>query len=288
MASPEEKEEALHRHGKHGSEEFQKMAEKNTILRALVGSGVHGTSVSGTDDRDEMGVCIEPEAYVIGLKQFEQYEHHTAWEREGGLRNRSGPGDLDINIYSLRKFVRLALRGNPSILSLFFAPQSSIVYRNGYGQELQELAPLVVSKEAGTAFFGYLHAQRRSMLSHEGKGRDVTRPELIEKYGWDTKFGGHMIRLGYQGIELLETGRITLPMPEIQRQQVIDFRTGKFPMHECLGLAEELENRLRVLQDASPLREHPDHYQVNQWLVNMYQGWWGRGGTYYTWMRAER
>ena len=30
------------------------------ILRGQVGSGVHGTSVEGQDDRDEMGLCLEP------------------------------------------------------------------------------------------------------------------------------------------------------------------------------------------------------------------------------------
>jgi len=25
-----------------------------------VGSGVHGTSITGQDDRDEMGLCLEP------------------------------------------------------------------------------------------------------------------------------------------------------------------------------------------------------------------------------------
>lgn len=30
------------------------------ILRVQVGSGVHGTSISGQDDRDEMGICLEP------------------------------------------------------------------------------------------------------------------------------------------------------------------------------------------------------------------------------------
>jgi hypothetical protein len=30
------------------------------ILRVQVGSGVHGTSISGQDNRDEMGLCLEP------------------------------------------------------------------------------------------------------------------------------------------------------------------------------------------------------------------------------------
>ncbi|WP_234353801.1 DNA polymerase beta superfamily protein [Gordonia iterans] len=44
----------------------QRIAEPNTILRGQVGSGLHGVT-TGADDRDEMGVCIEPRANVIGL-----------------------------------------------------------------------------------------------------------------------------------------------------------------------------------------------------------------------------
>lgn len=262
--------------GKHGSEEFRLLAEQGTILRVQVGSGVHGISISGTDDRDEMGVCIEPPEYVLGLKRFEQYEHHTAWEREGGLRNRSGHGDLDITIYSLRKFVRLALNGNPSIITVLFVQGvNDVVQRDRWGRQLQDLAPSIISKEAGPRFIGYLHAQRRSMLSHEGKGRDVTRPELIEKYGWDTKFGGHMIRLGLQGIELLKTGRMTLPMPVPERELIKATRLGEFTMQETLNLALDLENQLRRLMETTGLPEHPDRDGVNAWLIDAYQESWG-------------
>ena len=42
------------------------VAQGNCILRGLVGSTVHGLANPGTDDRDEMGVCIEPPEYVMG------------------------------------------------------------------------------------------------------------------------------------------------------------------------------------------------------------------------------
>lgn len=92
----------------HASEEARTIAEKGMILRVQVGSGTHGTSVSGLDDRDEMGLCLEPRQYVTGLARvpagiasdgatvaFEQFERHTAWNRPGGVANRSGAGDLD-------------------------------------------------------------------------------------------------------------------------------------------------------------------------------------------------
>lgn len=39
----------------HASEEARVIAEQGLILRAQVGSGVHGTAIGGQDDRDETG-----------------------------------------------------------------------------------------------------------------------------------------------------------------------------------------------------------------------------------------
>ena len=260
--------------GKHATEEKRRIAEAGTILRCQVGSGVHGTSVSGQDDRDEMGICLEPPEYVIGLRKFEQYEYHTAWERPGGLANRSLAGDLDETVYSARKWMRLALNGNPTVLLPLFVPECEIVTITPLGRELRDLAPVIVSRLAGHRFAGYLNAQRRGLLSHDGKGRDVTRPDLVAKYGWDVKYGAHMIRLGVQGVELLETGRITLPMPPVERALVREIRMGRIPMADALRAAADLEERLRELILTSPLREEPDREAADAWLVSAYQRAW--------------
>lgn len=104
-------------HHPHSSQRAREIAERGTILLTQVGSGVHGTAVGGQDDRDEMGLCLEPAEFVTGVARvptsageepgwvpFEQYEYHSAWERPGGLANRSGAGDLDVVIYSARKW----------------------------------------------------------------------------------------------------------------------------------------------------------------------------------------
>ena len=51
----------------HASQEARAIAEAGMILRAQVGSGVHGTAISGQDDRDEMGICLEPPRFITGL-----------------------------------------------------------------------------------------------------------------------------------------------------------------------------------------------------------------------------
>lgn len=118
----------------HASEEARSIAEGGMILRVQVGSGTHGTSIDGQDDRDEMGACLEPARFVTGLARVparnagrdvasvesEQYERHTAWDRPGGVADRAGAGDLDVIIYSAR--CRLALAGNSTVLLPLFVP----------------------------------------------------------------------------------------------------------------------------------------------------------------------
>jgi uncharacterized protein len=255
--------------GKHAREEFREIAEKGTILRVRVGSTVHGLAIAGTDDEDQMGITLEPPDYVIGLKTYEQYIFRT--QPEG---HRSGPGDLDLTVYSARKWMKLALNGNPTILLPLFVPEDQILEITSLGRELLALTPSIISRQAGKRFAGYLEAQRRSLLSHEGKGRDVTRPELIKAYGWDTKFGGHMIRLGVQGVELLETGKITLPVPQPWRDIIRAVRTGGYSMQSALDMAAKLEDRITGLIATSPLPEYPDRDKADEWLVSAHQRAW--------------
>ena len=168
------------------SSSHEEMAERTTILRGLVGSTIHGLNVEdGLEDRDEMGVCVEDIQHVVGLEPFEQYIYRSAAEREQRHDAKSRSGDLDLTIFSLRKYVRLALKGNPTVLNLLFVPPADCVVRTPLGAHLQELAPIIVSREAGKAFVGYLQAQRQRLVGERGQ-KNVNRPELVEAYGFDT------------------------------------------------------------------------------------------------------
>ncbi|QSB13405.1 nucleotidyltransferase domain-containing protein [Natronosporangium hydrolyticum] len=76
----------------HGDREIALGGE---ILRTVVGSGVHGIAIAGTDDHDEMGVFVEPPEAVIGVRPpVDHYVYRT--QPEGA---RSGPGDVDLVMY---------------------------------------------------------------------------------------------------------------------------------------------------------------------------------------------
>jgi uncharacterized protein len=250
--------------------EHRLVAEPNTILLGLVGSSVHGVTVDSADDRDEMGICIEPPEYVAGLREFEQWVYRT--QPEGA---RSGPGDIDRTVYSLRKWCRLALAGNPTVMLLLHVPDHQCTVLEGPGRELRASKHWFASRRAGRAYLGYMQRQRDRMTGERGQMR-VNRPELIEQYGFDTKYAGHVLRLGYQGIEFLESGRLTLPLREPERTHVLDVRNGRVAFEDVLAEADDLRHRLEDLLQNSQLPERPDYDRVNHFLAEAYLAWWRR------------
>ena len=250
--------------------EHRAVAEPNTILLGLVGSTVHGVTVDSADDRDEMGICIEPPAYVAGLKVFHQWVYRT--RPEGA---RSGPGDIDRTVFSLRKWCRLALAGNPTVMLLLHVPDDQCAVLEEPGRVLRANRQWFASRRAGRAYLGYMERQRDRMTGERGQMR-VNRPELIAAHGYDTKYAGHVLRLGYQGIEFLETGRLTLPMPSRERARVLDVRNGRVSFEDVLAEADALRRRLELLLDESPLPERPDLDGVNALLSEAYPAWWRR------------
>ena len=272
----------------HASETARLIAERGMILRTQVGSGVHGTAISGQDDRDEMGICLEPPEFVTGLARvpagngpstvpFEQFERHTVWDRPGGLGNRSGAGDLDVIIYSARKWARLALDGNPTVLLVLFVPDDEVVYRNAAGAELVDNADRFVSRLAAQRFLGYLQAQRQAMVGE--RGIRTNRPELVAVHGYDTKYAMHALRLGFQGGELLSTGRLTLPVPEPQRSYLRSVRRGEQSLGQVLEAIDAAEAELVRLSTDAQVPPQPDRAWVDRWLHRSYLDFWTRPST---------
>lgn len=235
--------------------------------------------LSGTDDRDEMGICVEPRRYIIGFGKFEQWVYRSAEEREGFVGARSQAGDLDLTIYSLRKWARLALQGNPTVLLLLYLPDEAIVIRTTAGDRLRGLASAFASKHAGKRFLGYLEAQLQRLVGERGQ-RDVNRFELVEEFGYDTKYAMHMLRLGHQGVEFLESGRLFLPMREPVRSHLMDVRRGRIPLVDVLAEGRELESRLSGLLESSPLPIEPDLEAVENFVMDTYTAAWASRNDY--------
>ena len=93
-------------------------------------------------------------------------------------------------------------------------------------------------------------------------------------YFFDTKYAMHMLRLGFQGVELLTTGRLSLPMKEPERSYLLDVRRGKVSEQDCLARAGELERELADLAATSALPEAPEEERIQEWVLSAYRRRW--------------
>jgi uncharacterized protein len=157
----------------------------------------------------------------------------------------------------------------PSILLLLFVPDELLLIETELGEELRDLRSALLSRRAGRGYLGYLRGQKERLL-----GMRVGRPELIAAHGFDTKYAMHAARLGYQGLELLETGRVTLPMPEPERSRVMAIRTGERSYEEAISEIDEVEQRLGEALERTQLPPEPDRAAVDRFLVQAYRRAW--------------
>lgn len=262
----------------HSTAHNRAIATHGLILLTEVGSTMHGVSTNTSDDDiDEMGVCIEgPRTLISPWDEFEQYEYRTQ-----PVNHRSGAGDIDRVVYSLRKFVRLAAAGNPTVLMpLFVTNPDHLRYVNTYGRNLRDNTHLFLSKQAGRKFLGYLDGQRSRYLDPARQdSKHASRPELIEQFGWDTKTGYHALRLAIQGSELMTYGTITLPMEDRHREFLLDVRGGGLTKEQVTNLLDSVHiPHLKRSIEQSTLPDHPNHGLIETWLDETYQRFWvGKG-----------
>lgn len=232
---------------------------RKLILR--VDTGSRGFGLAGpTSDHDHKGVFIESFSEHVRLGPSVEQSGPTKV-----LGDPLYPEGLDFEAYSLKKFLNLAIKGNPNILCIGFHPKPIEITEQGVA--LQALMTKCISKQAASAFLGYMQGQKERAL-HRG------RPAYVEKYGYDTKFVMHLVRIGLQGVELMSDGTITLPVPEKYRDDLLSIREGKVPLDYGMNWAADLEAELLGLKYNSDLPDQPDRDYVESRMRAMYLNSW--------------
>jgi uncharacterized protein len=228
------------------------------------GSELHGAKVHGTDDLDIYGVYVEPPELVLGLDSMP----HFVWSTAGNER-RNGPKDVDVTLYSLKKWAGLACKGNPTALHFLFTKSA---VRSKTWTNISAQRDVFLSRACVPQFLGFANAQLKRMTGQMGRGKKGQRPELEKKYGYDVKAGMHVLRLLSECHELVSTGKITLPRPE--RDLLIRVRAGKYSMDKVLAMAQRQFADCEQAAKASSLPEKIDRAAMSKLLAESYRTAW--------------
>jgi predicted nucleotidyltransferase len=228
-----------------------------TILLVEVGSTAHGTGIPGGEDHDEMGIVVEGPLDVLGLAETGWRARMHRTQPEGV---RSGAGDTDRTLYSLRKFLRLAASGNPSVLLALWAP---VLHATEDGLALRSLSGAFIGRHMIGRYRGYMNAQAQRLLGLRGGRRSAP----TGNFGYDTKYAMHCARLGFQCLELLTKGNLTLPVQGEPAQWLRAVRRGEVSFDEWWQRSLSLDAQLLALGADESIPPHPDRAVIEQWSV---------------------
>lgn len=242
---------------------------KDGLIMAFIGgSQLHGAKLEGNDDLDIYGVYIEPPDFPLGLDVHEHYVTSTS-----GNERRNGPDDVDITLYSLRKWATLACKGNPTALHFLFVSKN--LYLTSTWLEIEKQKDKFLSRKHVSHFKGFADAQLRRTMGLSGQGKHGQRPELENRFGYDVKSAMHVIRLLNEGIELMREHKITLPRPE--KELLISIRSGAWSQDRLINEANKLFVEIDNAAAESTLPSSINRQEISKLIAANYLDFWEFG-----------
>src|SRR5271157_3047585 len=251
----------------------------HSIIHLFVGgSGMHGATGHVPTDLDLNGVYIQPVELVLGIPQVrvgEDGEKHVfdpdvqVWSTSKDNRKNTAD-DIDLNLFSLRKWANMAATGNMNALEFLFVPNSSptpYIWDKHIVPNREDF----ISKRAGFHFIEFSKAMLKR-LKGDGSGKHGQRPDLIEEFGYDTKAAMHLIRVLEEGRELMDTGIIALPRPNVEFLKRI--RNGEFDFPEIEFMYGNRLAALQAAQQESSLPDELDRARISKVIADAQVEFW--------------
>lgn len=255
----------LHKKGLYTAPNF---ILSNTQYVTRTGSVAYGCS-SDCSDEDFYGFCIPPlemifphlageiEGFGRQKKRFEQQQNHHIEDKEEGKM-------YDITIFNIVKYFSLCMECNPNMLDTLFTPVNCIVHSTQISNLVRENRKIFLHKGAWPKFKGYAFSQLHKMSSKNPE-EGSNRAELREKYGYDVKFGCHVVRLLLEVEMILAEGDLDI---QRHKEQLKAIRRGEVKEEEIRQFFTEKEKSLEKLYNESKLPWGPDEDKIKKLLLN--------------------
>lgn len=238
-----------------------------THYLCLMGSAAYG--VSGDDsDCDIYGICIPPKEmifpHLVGeiqgfgrqIKRFEQWQEHH-------IKDVDTKKEYDFSIYSIVKYFNLAMENNPNLLDSLFVPERCVLHCSAVGNVLRENRKIFLHRGCWHKLRGYSYSQlhKMSIKNYEAGSK---RESIVKKFGWDVKFGYHVVRLLLEAEEILTTGDLHLD----QNTEVLKaIRRGEWTQERVIQFFEQKEHALNKAYEESKLPYGPRENEIKKLLL---------------------
>ena len=241
----------------------------NIMFETMTGSIAYGCREDGSDDVDLVAFVIPPKpmvfphltGYIKGFghppPHFEQWQKHHIEDKEGRRK-------YDVCVYSIVKFFQLCRENNPNMVDVLFSPRFCVTHSTAIYEHLREHRKEFLHKGCWYKFRGYAYSQLTKIEKGTNK-ENPRRHESIRKYGYDTKFAYHIVRLALECEQILRTGNLVLNR---DKELYKSIRRGEWTVQDLKDWFGQKEKVLEDLHDkATFLPEYPDEEALRKILV---------------------
>ena len=252
-----------------------KWLSSNIAYLTITGSQAYGVSTDNSD-MDMQGFCMPPVGVVFPhtqgiIKGFgNQGEEFGDWQQHK-VKSQDGKKEYDFAVYNVVKFFQLCMNMNPNMVDLLFTPDNCVVVRTKISDMVRANRNLFLHKGAWHKFKGYAFAQMKKI---EG-GANQSNPKRAAdtaKYGYDVKFGYHVVRLMLEVEQILTEGTLDL---QRNREQLKSIRRGEWPLERLKAYFEEKEVSLEQVYLDSKLPYEADEDALRGLLLQCLEEHYG-------------
>jgi uncharacterized protein len=195
---------------------------------------------------------------ILGFGQ--QIQRFNQWQ-EHHVMDEKNDKEYDFSIYSIVQYFQLCMECNPNMIDSLYTNQHCILYMSNIAQVVRDNRDLFLSKLAWHKFKGYAYSQVHKMRSKEAEGK---RKALVEKHGYDVKFGYHVVRLLDEVEQILTEGTIDLTR---NSEQLKAIRRGEWEMEDIISHFEQKEKYLEKAYQDSTLPHKPRENEIKDLLM---------------------
>lgn len=225
----------------------------------FVGSQLYGTATKNSD-KDFKGFGFEEPDEIIGLKTFEQQEYSNG-EPDGNTK-------MEGTIYSIRRYINLCMKGNPTVIEIAFAGQAFHMRSTYIGEDVcRYVRENMLTKHLFKPYSAYHMAQMRKLQSMERTGK---RAEEVKELGYDSKFCMHAYRLARQCTIVFKENILRPTLDEEDKNLCMKIRSGIFTKDEALALLKTVDTEMYEAYKTSTLPESPDFNKANDFVLDIY------------------
>ena len=210
----------------------------HVILESVVGSRAYGLETKDSDT-DTKGAFLPPAAAHWSL---------------GGVPEQIEDESRQATFWELAKFLKLALRANPTALEVLYSPV--VLRTSAVGDELIDGRQRFLSRLLYQTMNGYALSQFKRIEA------DIRNQGQVK---W--KHAMHLLRLLHSGAEAVRTGTFQLQVDSDLRETLLEIKRGEWTWERVDRWRRELHTKFDAALSGSPLTERADEAWANDVLI---------------------